>query len=414
MSERVEMRVRVRHDSAPTQLVPATLTHEPGQAVVLRFDDFDADSPQWPFRSLIDRLIVESPEPWTLFDLIGAGSTIGTLGADVRLQSQYAVRGAHVHGPVPQAKEINVYCRGLGSWASSSGIKTSMNEERPGDINVEYRSPKSHKWELGNGVQLELTVLMNFKRSWTAVQRLIIEEYPYLTVTSAEIDSVENLIRHVSKALGLFELLSGNSYGVEKVDIVQSESEVHEFCAGFKLPKRMEFSTSSVVVPYSITVSWMESALQRWFQLHELLPLALDLYRGSNHGTGGGAELRFFSAASALESLHGALVPNSSEGSFAGRLRELVDRYGTSIGPLLTSPECDAVAKTRNFIAHQNEKNKANALPGRELFTWSRRLSLTLEAILLAELGLPPELHGNIISRRNSGLRSGQYGELVL
>jgi chemotaxis regulatin CheY-phosphate phosphatase CheZ len=91
----------------------------------------------------------------------------------------------------------------------------------------------------------------------------------------------------------------------------------------------------------------------------------------------------------------------SNEKSLRKRLREIVKEFDPILKELIPDLDSfvDKVVKTRNYLTHNDEKLKDQAVAGKELLELVENLKIIAEICLLKELGFTLDKIKNLISR---------------
>lgn len=158
-----------------------------------------------------------------------------------------------------------------------------------------------------------------------------------------------------------------------------------------------------------------------WMALHDHMPISIDMFRLLKGTPNLQIEFRLLQTITALEAFHRMLVatqrapktPSSGKRwSLDSRLESLSQRYSPWIRELLPMRDCAALARTRNYLAHQSVSLQKNTIDPYNYGFWYRQLELAFEVLLLTELPFQDrEVPSRMISQRLASIRAGHFGE---
>lgn len=408
----------------PTESVLGTATFAPGEMLSLCIDTFSEQRPEWISHNRVDHLLIHEPEPATLWDSLIGGSPLSVFSQEIRFSAGLAALGVHIAPGDRNFNEITVEAVGCGSWFGIHGFQV---EPQPGEdfaYRIEYNAVKTAFWAIGDELSVGYGVNANLTRNRHPSESLQIVEQPVIHVKSRESIPFDQLMRIAGKALAFIEFATDEGVPIGRVFGTRSDfpdSQI-ELVAAWKQP---ESRSSGVhwLIPYPTVADNFGKHLEKWFELYEKLPLALDLYRTCRRTSGLQVEFRLFSIIAALESFHRSVYGEGEVTrcetcrrknglSLEQRLRDLIDRHGDQIGDLLTPQDCPKVSATRNYLAHQTPELLARSFPSNEWFFWYRRLSTVFELCMLAQLPFShPDAFKNLVAQRWASIRSGFLGE---
>jgi hypothetical protein len=386
--------------------------------VELKIDMIPQPAPRWLAERRILRLLVVEPEHATLFEALSGGSVFGAIGSEITFEAPLSVFGGHFAADDLLFDEMRVEVEGCASWFGIHGFKSFEGLASGSEgLTINYQHVKTRFWDLGKGWSFGYGANMDLRRDRHPAEALHIEERPVITVKASQKSRFDDLLRVASKALAFIEFATDESVLIERVHVQRGDlgDESFEIGASWKQEPRKGKPSTLWHFVYPIVEQNFGEHLQKWFELYDALPLALDLYRICKRTSGLQVEFRFFSIVSALESLHRSLfggAKGKGRMNLEQRLQEIVRRHEDCIQDLLPAEACGRVAATRNYLAHQTPDLAKRAFDAKEWFFWYRRLAMVFEICILAELPFQhPDALKNINASRWNAIRSGMLGE---
>lgn len=324
---------------------------------------------------------VQAPEPWLLYDLEGAGSN-----NNVAFGANQAVEGRAKFKGGLNCKTLDVVYDGLDNWIGPCDELTYT----PPSISFEYISAPVLTWSDGMR-SATVTVATRSVLGTRGKDRLHIDEWPILSVETAKAMSVDELFHTCSGIVALFELLSGNSFGVSLATMDADTKKEANLVRSWTAPKSARYSLPRELVSFELAKPHLRMALDRWLPIFDSIRLAIDLYRSAKYFSVGGNSLRFFSIVTAIDSLY--VYQGGNDGrKLVQKLKEIANRYADTYPALLPKSECHLIADARNAIGHIKKDRKQKPASQRWLLLTSYRLECLFEVMLLEELGFPPGL----------------------
>lgn len=390
--------------------VHAYLDWQQGEQAQLRIDLVLGKRPKWLDTDRVERLLVLSPHPATLFNLLALNHTWGTSGEELTFRAEFALFDGSFEEGVPEFTHLEVTIEGCGLWFGIRGLR----EEETGSecIRITYEHVKTRTWPLNNGWLAEHSVKPSRQHTRWPTSSYKIEEVTELGLVSPKAHTVSDLMREFRKLQSFLEFACDESMYIEKVRVSQrgKTNEWVEVGAAWKQDK-LKRSAGYRLFWWQAVEANFGAHLDRWYELYDLVPLALDMYRLTKISTSLPIEFRFLGIVSAIESLHRGLFdgeePPKCERcrrrlgkSLEDRLRDLIDKYEHWIGDLMGNEDCKLIADTRNYLAHQTPALRAKAMPDDDLFFYYRRITMVFDIILLDQLPFAHDVREKIIKKR--------------
>ncbi len=402
--------------------VRAKMVWQPGEHVQITIEDVPLPHPKWVDSDAIKILHVDGAENGTLFDLLVTNRRSGPSGEEITLVCNTGIIGEL--SPSDSYRQIDLNVRGCSSWFGITGFDFSDFANAPGERQtLVYEAVPKLSWEVAKGLRIEYDVGLKCQLNRSPMSEANLKEYSTIRAISEEPRTLKEMSRNAMKVIAYLEFVLREAILIERVWLwhVPDDNEALEVATAWDQKGNVGHSTHAAFF-YPVVAKNLGDHLSRWFELYEQLPLALDIYRDYARRKVAQSEFAFFGITSALESLHRMLFDQDEppkcekcgkrdEMSLLARLRDIVKKYSGQLGKMLTKDDCDSIAATRNYLAHQTEGLRVRAVPNEDLYYVYRRLSVVFEIMVLNELPFDKQVLGRIVSHRLEQIDSGWFGD---
>lgn len=414
-----DTRVLVSLPNSPKIVYPAVMTFYPGEAISLAFH-FLGEPPTWFQEDRVPCFQVVSPEPATIWNNLKVNSQYSADFVSAQYLSTTAILGACLTEDQQKFSEISMELVGVGAWFPVSNFNFPGDRDFAKKILLEYIPDKDRFWEIRDGsVEIGYGTNVNLNMNFRPNKDLSLNVKTFIKIRTKIPLEVEDLVRHTGKFQNFVELCSSGSYptGAVYVYALGSEDPL-ELVAKWKRPSYVEHSNFPFV-HFDHVQENFGLHLSKWDEMYSMFPLAIDSYSICKKNPSLPIEFRLFSICSALESLHNNLFPEKQDKngkpirpSFEQRLKDLVQAYGHFLRDHLKVEDCEKIAATRNYLAHQTADLRRRSFPEKDWFFLYRNITAAFEICLLCQLPfMNPQAIEKVVDQRWNQIKNGALGE---
>lgn len=348
--------------------------------------------------------------------------------------------------------EVSINYSNLREWAGISGFTRNTEFDQNDhlkkiSISYEYPSAISSKLEMGSihldfhfNSTSELSYAFNYEQM-TFFK--IVPNTPHNLIWFLD-EVMNNLRDFVSLAIGQASypniILSKSKSCYTKLangDIILNDIFIYHRIGPFIEPSKpiypheMLFTLKDIMPSFGLVIN-------NWITKAVILQPIYDLYFGTLYNPSLHINYQFLNLIQSLESFHrrifggkyildedydsqrnsfiSAILPNTAIGfreslcnkitylneySLSKRLKDIIEKHSEIVKASInaTADFIRDTVETRNYLTHYDEKLKARAKKGHDIYWLSQKIRLLLEICLLSELGIPDETVKNLITR---------------
>lgn len=381
---------------------------------------------------------------FTLYDGFVHSSNIG-MGAlsTTSLYFNRGFEGACIDDPMGLEVE-RVYMRypGMDAWMGIRAFNVTYDDMMK-RVTVSHAIPEKEVFRIDEDREFVVTWSRRGPKQSVVQTQIDIEVLPWFGVRYANPVAQAQASNDAFILGHLFSLLFGRPTASRRICMYspshtidlndrQQQLELRALGAHFKLPQSFrKWLPHDVLVPFDIVKQQFATLLSRWFEMHHMCWGAIVPYMSGLLSPAPLAERRFFDFAASAESVHVHFRPDETNFSeqeaediwtsirdsipdilrgsykmalcrvnaltYRQRLERLFGRFPELANDVLGNDDAQSkfyglVKGLRNIEAHRLRRTKESNVGGHKLVRIAAKLKTIIDAWLLAEMGIDPEV----------------------
>lgn len=343
----------------------------------------------------------------------------------------------------------------LDEWATSSGFQVTLarNEESKKffeDYQLKYKHPEDIHFNIDD---LRFSIKFNLSAPIFIKRKMILNESTILTIEESDQLCINDwLTKYIFPLRNFFSLATSipndvsNIFLYKKGDKNSAQLLFGQKIYGFDESKTHHIENKLFVLS---DIDDLSTCFSNWFKFNELFEEVSNLYFNIVYSPELDFKNQFLNLVQAMEIYHrikyvdhkrwteeefknkkekiiNQLSPEdqefvanqmryANEPNLQERLIKIINDVGTPLIPLMgkVSEFTDRIAKTRNYLNHNNPKIKKYILTGVDRYWAMETLLLLLKVCFLSEIGFSPELIEKIIKRNVKLKNILSYGKVA-